>query len=246
MLMSQKWFYAGVAALVMVLAIGCANGPLGPRVRTITVVGEGVLRVPPDRFVLDVGASSLDKDVDKAWAEVAGAGRRIVEAARAFPIDEQRTYTTALEVYERYEKDQFQGYNVHQDLRISLIDLSKRDELTLAVFRAGADRLSVDFTTEENRKELFERARLAAVQDARQKAERMAAALGDRVGPALQVGNPGADREYGGQQLFQSNQGSARNEDVTDSQAVDLVAPTEVEVKVAIPVRFALLEPGPR
>jgi uncharacterized protein YggE len=242
--MRSVWsiWLGGVAVGALLALPGCVKRADAVRPRTITVVGESVLHVPPDRFVLHAGVEYLDRDLNKAWAQVAAASRRIAEAARAFPIDAQRTHTAYLTVDPEYNQGNFLGYKVQQGLQIFLTDLSRRDELVVAVFEAGANDLSIDFSTEQDRQELREQAREAAVRDARQKAERMAAVLGDRVGAALQVGNPGAWQSEG-VSLFQTSDGSA---EATDSMSINLIAPTEVEIEARVLVRFALIGRGPR
>ena len=85
----------------------------------------------------------------------------------------------------------------------------------------------------------MDRAKQAAVRDARQKAEMMASVLGNRVGQPLEVGRPDEDWADGGTQLFQSG-----GRDSGDTQNVTWLAPTQVEFEATVYVRFALIEAG--
>ena len=101
----------------------------------------------------------------------------------------------------------------------------------------GATNVSIDYSTMENTKDIHERTRLAALRDAREQAERMAAELGQRLGRPLQIGQPGED-DSNVQYFSESGQGY-----YGDSADVEWLKPTEVEFKATIFVRFALADP---
>ena len=238
-----------VAATIGLFPIvsGCATPHQRPSVRTIAVVGQGVVHVKPDRFVLRTGVEYRDKDLSAAHRKVVETSQRIVEIAKQYPIDTQRTVTGRFDVYPQYdyETKEFLGYCVDQDNTIYLNDLSKAEELTLDVLRTGATSVSIDYSTMENTKDILDRARLAALRDAREQARRMAAELGQQLGPPLHIGRPG-DEYSGDAQLFQSNnqQQQAWDSDYDgDSVDVTWLKPTEVEFKATIFVRFALADP---
>lgn len=231
--------FAMCAVLVM---SGCAAGSKSPTPRTIAVEGRGVIRVAPDRFQLRARVEQRDKDLEKARAHVSDVTARIIEVVKTYPVDADRTHTTWFAVYPRYDRetDEFKNYEVSQSIDICLLDLSKSEQLTMDVLQAGATNVSIDFLAEQDKYTLMDRAKQAAVQDARQKAEMMASVLGNRVGQPLEVGRP--DGGWGSDQ-------NARFEriddwDSGDTQSVTWLAPTQVEFEATVYVRFALIEAG--
>jgi len=213
--------------------------------RTIAVEGHGVVRAAPDTFVLSVGVQRRNKNLDEACAGVSEVCRRITEAAGSFPIDAKRTRTTRFEIDPQYDRDtlELSNYEASEHMEIYLTDVSQSRELTAAVLRAGATSVSIDFIVARNQNELVERARQAALRDARQKAETMASVYGDRVGAALQIGRPGYTGGMWGYEVDWEEPPVAVN---ADDQSVTWIAPTEIEVDATVFVRFALTTPAKR
>jgi uncharacterized protein YggE len=228
-------------AWILVLS-GCVNGPDVARPRTIAVVGRAEMHVAPDVFFLNVGVEHRDKDLDKVRLQVTEASQRIIGAAKSFPIDETRTRTRCFNIERITDREtcEFKSYEVSQYLDVYLRDLSKAQELTAAVLHAGATHVSIDFLAEQNRDELIEQARLAALRDARRQAERLAAVYGERVGAPLEIGQPDQNAGTWAVQFFQGASGAGN----ADTQAVRWIAPTEVEIAATVFVRFTLMGPG--
>jgi uncharacterized protein YggE len=73
--------------------------------RVISVVGEGTIDAPPNAFVLSIGIHARDKDIEKARGEVASRSAAVIAAARSFPIDPSRTFTSNFTIYPQYTSD---------------------------------------------------------------------------------------------------------------------------------------------
>lgn len=230
-----------LATILMYCAVsvmtGCATGPQQSALRTIAVHGRGVIHVEPDRFMLRASVMHRDKDLERARAHVSEVTARIIDVVKSYPIDVNRTHTTRFDVEPRYHRDtyEFVTYEVDQSINICLVDLSKTEQLTMDVLQAGATSISIDFLAEQDKETLMDFAKRAAVEDARQKAELMASALGNHVGQPLEIGRPDEDWDSGGSQLFQTG-----NSDSGDTQSVTWVAPTQVKFEATVYVRFAL------
>jgi hypothetical protein len=238
-IMSVRWTVLAAMALGVGthFCTGCAPDPVASRLRTITVWGHGEVRTPPDRFELRIAVAHLDKDPGVARTRVAEGARNVLAVAAEFDLEEQETHTLDYTVDAEYtRKDhEFLGYEVEQRLKIVLTDVTKAEELTEAVLRAGVtDVRSVEFDTSQE-ETLFVRARAEALLDARTKARAMAAVLGQRVGLPLQIGQGGGgyDSDWGGDSLF-----GGGDEPPESSWAT----PHEVVVEAEIRVVFALHE----
>ncbi len=245
--MQRARLVVSIAATVgLALALsGCAASPDPAHPRTITVIGRGVIKVAPDTFVLSAGVEHQNADLDNARTQVAEATRRMMQVAKSFPIDEKRTHTTRFNVEPQYKRDtaELTGYRVSQNMQICLHDLKRADELTWEILRAGATNTYIEFQAAQKEEELFAQARLEALRDARKQAESLAAVLGEHIGPALEIGRP-TDSSGGSYNLFQTARGT--EEEVKDTQQLELKAPTELEVTATIYVRFALVDAAGR
>jgi len=235
---------AALLPFSLLLLAGCAASS-EHGLRTIAVLGRGVVTAAPDQFLLKAGVEQVDPDVSKASATVADAGRRVIEAAKTFPIDETRTRTMRFSVkrVENRETDEFRGYRVHQSVHIYLQDVSKAEELTVAVLRAGANDVSIEFLAEKGKDEMVAEAKQLAVKDARRQAEMLAGELGERVGRALRIGQT---EESWGDELGDSIFGYGQSQQSADWFDVTWIAPNQIEVEATVSVAFALADPAPR
>jgi hypothetical protein len=160
--------------LLALAACVAARADVAP---SITVVGEGTVDATPDLFILSIGVSHRDKDLDAARKEVGRRSGAIVKAIKAFPIDRARTFTSATGIHSVYHGESFLGYQVSQTIRFALNDIRQAEDFTVAVVKAGANRIdSMEFTVKAMA-DFEAQARRRAVADALMKAEGMAAEL---------------------------------------------------------------------
>ncbi len=246
--MQRTCLAALVLCIVGPLLSGCAR-PAIIRPRMITVIGHGRIHVRPDFFQLSAGISKHDKNLDNVRRMITETSGRVIDAARSFPIDVDRTRTTRFSVFPAYDPNtqEFRHYSADQDIEIYLRDLARGEDLTTEVLRAGATSVSIEFLAETGKDELLQQAREAAVKDAQQQAQRLARTLGERLGAAVQIGNPGDAYvgDIGG--LYQmgqmgGNQGGYTAGAPTDAQSVTWLAPTDALIEAAVVVRFQLAD----
>jgi uncharacterized protein YggE len=176
---------------------------------TISVSGEAEIKVVPDRAVITLGVETIDTSMVAAKKE----NDRMVEAIRKatgkYGIKETEIQTDYLTVEPKYERrrneygkeiDYFVGHNIRRRLVIDLTDVSKFDDLLSSVIETGVSRIiDVGFYT-DRLKEHRERARALAIQAAAEKARKLTAELGQKVGKAINVreGNSYWRSYYGG------------------------------------------------
>lgn len=246
----QERWVAGLMLSTLALLVGCTapgttqSGAVVPaNPRTIAVRGEGVVRVPPQAFQLVAAVWARDMEVDKAVRRVVDAGREISAAVQTYPIDRGRTRIDAFTVAPEHDREgTFLGYDASQSTVVIMADTSQAQKLTAAVLKAGANRVSIDFVTHENRQELVERAKLEAVRDARRQAERMAAELGVRLGRPIKIGNPDWYGSGRGGGLF----GQGQNQDAVDEHhdsdelEIEWLGPESIEIHASVLVIFEM------
>ncbi|MFO7632729.1 MAG: SIMPL domain-containing protein [Caldilinea sp.] len=161
--------------------------------RTITVVGEGVVNVEPNVARANIGVEVLRSSVEEAAAE----NSRIVDGLLAtladLGIEENDIQTSGYNVYaERYGaggpvSDEEVQYRVSNSVTVIIRDLEKVGEVLDASIKAGANNIyGVEFLLDDATAARSE-ARKLAVEGAEANAEELAALNGVEVGKILSI-----------------------------------------------------------
>lgn len=158
----------------------------------ITVSGEAVVNVKPDRIVIHFGIETLDKDMIAAKQKNNGILKAAMAAMLEMGIPENEIQTDNLFVEPRYRDgyctpESFIGYFVRNEFQVTVDDTQKVEDLVSRVLSAGVNRIQgIDFQTTELRKHRDE-ARELALKAAKEKADLMAAVLGQAVGTPIVI-----------------------------------------------------------
>jgi len=157
----------------------------------VEVIGSGTASAVPDVVVLDARVQCEAADVAGA---LEAATRRVATALQAVadhgvaPTDRR---TTGIGVSTRWDREGrgVIGYTAFQGLRLLVRDRERVGELIQAIASAAGDAFGLDGVSLEvaDPAPLLERARTAAFEDARAKAEQYAALAGRPLGPVLRV-----------------------------------------------------------
>lgn len=159
--------------------------------RTILVTGEGESAGTPDQVEFIVGIDVTEAKVEAAKAKSDESMRRILSIAKDFKIDAKDVQSDYMRVQPIQEQPFNSGgrparpvitYNARRDIRILLRDIKKYEDLMAAIFNSGANNLhSLQFKSSAQQK-LEADARLAALKNAKAKAEAMAQQMGLKLG----------------------------------------------------------------
>jgi uncharacterized protein len=190
-------FLAAVALAAAFACVGCGGKAKEKeenygRSMEITVTGEAQVEAVVDVITVDLGVETIDKDVAAAQAANDRAVRALIAVIEklGIPAKDVETGTVSLTRRESENRDGvrvFEGYLAGTEISVTLHDVSRYNPLITGALAAGVNRISnVDCgcTTEKAKRS---EARVAAVRDARAKAEAMAAALGKKLGDPLEV-----------------------------------------------------------
>lgn len=171
--------------------------------RTITVRGSSYKQEDNKVAEFTAGVSVTKDDKDKAIEEVNTKAEEIIEAVKDFGIDSKDIKTQNLSVsqsQDRYWDDESQRYKqrpgqwrVSNSVRITLREVDKASELTALLADTGATNvygpnLRVDIGEQSGDDLLGE-----AVQDAREKAEKLASQMGVKVVEVIRVMEGGVE-----------------------------------------------------
>ncbi|MFN8194969.1 MAG: SIMPL domain-containing protein [Nocardioidaceae bacterium] len=176
--------------------------------RTVTVSGQGTVKVAPDTAVVRVAASHRAADVAAALDGVTSALDAMAAVAREH-TDPERVSSTELSVWPAYDdQGRPSGFEARHGLAIVVPDLAVAGRLIAGLAGAVGNRLNVESVSLEVGDPAAARtaAREAAFADARDRAEHLAglagAVLGDVVAVAEGAGLPPGPLESGGARVM--------------------------------------------
>ncbi len=165
--------------------------------KQITVSGEAVVNVVPDRIIVTMGIETWDRDIENARESNNDILRDAIDAMRREGVDENDIQTDHLSIEPRYRdgyrKENFIGYFVRNTIAVTLRKAERVEAVVARVLEAGVNYIhGIDFQTSEY-KQHREKARELALLAAREKAGKMSAVLGARLGNPLRI-----DEAYSG------------------------------------------------
>lgn len=167
--------------------------------RTLSVNGRGQVTAPPDMAVIQAGVQTRAESASEALRANSEAMARVLDELRAHDIAERDIQTVNFRVQPEYRHDRntgeavMIGYQAGNDVRVRVRDLDRLGTLLDALVTAGSNQLQgISFAIDDT-VALMDQARDRAVQDARRKAERYAAAAGVQVGRVLSISEAGAE-----------------------------------------------------
>jgi len=167
------------------------------------------------------------------------------------PKDVQTDQIEMHPTYDPFDAHTLVRYTVSNQIAITLRDVSKREGLITALFKAGLNTLSsIDFRTSKLR-EYRDQARVMAVRAAKDKAELLARELGMKVGKPLNIIEQGSPVYYGYGGRYnrwsmaqQNQQNVAANAGGADTDDEGTVALGQIGINASVQVMFELVDGG--
>ncbi|ARF16260.1 SIMPL domain-containing protein [Sporosarcina ureae] len=141
--------------------------------RTITVFGEGAVKVSPSTVHIVLSVISRGTELAEIQQENARRMNQVIQSLQKAGISETSIQTIDFQirpVYEYINGDQrFQGYEVVNSIRITSNELSQTGELVDLAVKNGANQIgSIEFTMPDQ-DEQYQQALALALQDAETK-----------------------------------------------------------------------------
>jgi len=236
-----------LAAISLLLA-GCAGStnaaaqvvPTGETLmnNTIAVSGTGQVTGTPDTLIIDLGVQVLRPSVSEATREAARLAQAVIDALKAEGVTEKDIQTTNYSIWPEYDyrndSQVLRGYRVSNTVSAKIRELDKAGEVIDAATAAGGNDAVVNgirFDLEADGA-LITAAREAAWNDAKAKAEQLAALAEVRLGKAVSISETSSPIPppilYAG----------ARAEEAFDTATP--IQPGESSVSVVVTVQFAI------
>ncbi len=154
---------------------------------TISVTGEGKVQIAPDIAEMSFGVTTGVLPTAKAASDkVAADMNKILAAVKAQGIDDKDITTESFYLNPSYDwsdgRQRLRGYEATQSLRVKVRDLEKVGDVLTAATDNGANQAGgISFTLEDPEGKKDE-ARTKAIASAKEKAEKLAAQLGQTLG----------------------------------------------------------------
>ena len=189
---------AGAVALMASTAFATAQAAEGMMMmpqRTITVSGDAEIASKPDQARLSAGVVTQAETAAAALNANSTAMNRVFAALRMAGIPENRMQTSNFSVQPQYapyrqenpEPQRIIGYQVSNNVTVTVDDLTKVGPTLDALVRSGANQLGgIQFMVADP-KPLAERARTLAVADGSAKARTLATAAGVTLGLLMSI-----------------------------------------------------------
>lgn len=160
--------------------------------RTISVSGEGTVKVVPDNVELKVRVENEGKSAAAVKKLNDALIDKVLKFCKEMKIDAKDVKTEYLNLNKNYDyQTKEYKYVANQALSINLKDLSKYEALSQGLLDAGVNRIDGVSFDASNIEELQSQARVKAVENARTKAEEYARALGKSVGEPVYLSESG-------------------------------------------------------
>jgi len=226
---------SGVVAQAEPVATPGAGAP-----GVVSVNGQGRVTTPPDTASVMVGVDVTEATLDAAQAEATRQATAIIDAAKAQDIAEEdiQTVNFSVNILREYDNEgnpgEIQGYQVSNQVNVIIRDVAVVGDVLDAVVAAGANNIyGISFYIEDTTAAASQ-ARIAAVDDARIKAEELAAAAGMSIGRVLSISESYAPGPV--PQVFESAAG-----DMAAGRAAPPIQPGTTEVYVDVQMSFELV-----
>ena len=229
-------------ALLLILPAQAQDMDTKDEKRTVSVSGEGLVRAEPDQATVRFGIVTKAEDAEVARRFNAAAASDAMNAVRALGIDERKIRLETLRLQPAREYDQQTrrykevGFEATRQVVVVVEDLETLPTLVTEVVQKGANRLNGITYELKDRTAARNEALQKAMVDARDKAQLMAATLGEEVGRVLTISEQSFVAPQPMVRMARAEMAMAKDA----APEPDAYAAGEIEVRVVVQVVFAL------
>ena len=203
----------------------------------LTVHGTGIVGMEPDIATIIFGARERATEVSQAQSRVNEHLNASIEALKEMGISEENIHTNGLYIYQDYSEGEDVFYVAENTISVDIRDIENVGKYIDAVFEAGANTFNDLSFSVSNSADERQRALELAVEDARKKAEVLAAAAGMKLGKieSLQEDNTSVGGNY-----YTSNDGMYARGKESVASAPTMVLADQVQVYASVTIEFEL------
>lgn len=194
------WAAMGLMAVLLSSQATAQEGPPPPRAQprgpAVTVSGGSDVSVAPDRAIVRLGSVARGDAAASAQDSVNTSVQRVIDAVRHLDVADKNIATSGVTLSPIYATDgqpgrqgepRISGFEARNTITITLDDVSRVGPVLDAAIKAGANEVQGVSFELKDQTEPRSRALRQAVQNARTKADAIAAAMGMRVTGVLEA-----------------------------------------------------------
>jgi hypothetical protein len=175
--------------------------PVCDTARSVQVSGTAVVKVVPDRVLIQLGVQSNAASISAVQLINTAATKRVFAILESMKIELKDISTDQYitePVYENYDSLNIKGYRINNSIAVTLRDVNKTSDVIAAALGAGANQvINVEFYTSELRK-YRDQARDMAIKAAQEKAQALAKGVGAETGCVIHINENTWSSYYGG------------------------------------------------
>ncbi|XLS30979.1 SIMPL domain-containing protein [Flavobacteriaceae bacterium M23B6Z8] len=204
---------------------------------TVSVTGEGIVKVIPDEALIKVSVEHTGKEAAVVKEKNDQAIDQVFNFCKSLKIEPKHIQTDRINLNKNYDY-QLKKYNyvANQSITIKLKDLDKYETLMQGLLNSGINRIDNVIFASSKRKSLETEARKKAMLDAKTKAIEYATAVGQEIGKALYISETGGNLQPP-QPMYRTAMSLESSNAVA---ARETVAPGELEIRTKVYVVFQL------
>jgi uncharacterized protein YggE len=230
----------------LVFFTACSVGAAENDVRLITVTGDADVLVKPDEAVVRFSVQTKDKDLDDAVMQSDSRTARVLRALEKLGVAARHIKTDHMNIWPEYNYHEasVKAYRVRKGITVTVKDTEILEKVLEKAIDAGANGIDgVQFRSTDLRKHK-DKARLMAVQAAREKATDMAGALGQKIGRPRTISEmPSNYNGWGGWWGYYGNvtaQNAVQNVNPGQGATGEVTALGQIRINAKVTVAFEL------
>jgi uncharacterized protein YggE len=243
--MKRKFLILPLLAVTAALALACTGKgdtivqTSSQNVNGVSATGEGIVTGKPDVAVLTVGVQARRNTVADARDAAAAAQKGIIDSLKSNGVADKDIQTVQFSVQPQYDYSKagsptITGYIVSNVVRAKIRDLDKAGKAIDDAVKAGGNDAvvqNIDFTIDDPT-DLKKQAREAAVKQAKDQAQQLVEAAGEKLGKLISIS------ESGGVIPYERNLAAAPAASGTSVETP--VQPGELQITVDVTVLYAI------
>ena len=201
----------------------------------VSVTGKGKVTVVPDQATITLGVNTEAKDAQTAKTKNDEAIDAIIKYTKKMGIPENNVKTQYVSLNKRTKyEEKVDYYSAQQTITVKLENLDNYEKLMEGLIEQGANTINGINFSSSKMEEYEKKARAAAVNDAKEKAEQYAKVLGQSIGKAIAITESGTpDQQPRTMMMKMSSSGDV-------SAQSETLAPGEMEIEQQVSISFEL------
>jgi len=214
-----------------------ADDTLSHQGTRLTVTAEAEARQPPDIARLSTGVLTQAGDANTALRNNAREMDKVMAALKSAGIAGRDIQTSGISLYPQYrhprnEAPSITGYQAANTVSIKVREIARLGDVLDALVASGANQVNGPSFAIDEPGPVYDRARLAALDQARQRAELYAGALGLKVGRIISINEGSSPAQSVGLRMMAAAQAM--------DEAATPVSPGESTLRARVTVVFEL------